>query len=167
MSNTPLMKLRLSLVWVWDLVSHLLQEKRIITLYFYSRIATTKFPSFCVTDFRASLTNFTVLLTQSHDSSYYTRRWTVVLPPLKLQTYTDIRDISLGSRTLPAPQARNFAESILLYTDSNTSVETARAWDLVIPELTATCFPPPSNSLSPFACPCGLSRHCGRSKGKC
>jgi hypothetical protein len=33
----------------------------------YSRITTTKFPSFCMTAFSASLTNLKVLLTQSRD----------------------------------------------------------------------------------------------------
>jgi hypothetical protein len=57
----------------------------------YSRVTSTKSPSFYVTTCNVSLTNFTVLPTQSHYCNYYGSRRTSEPPPLWLQKYTDIR----------------------------------------------------------------------------
>jgi len=75
--------------------------------------------------FSARLTNLTVLLPQSHDCSYYVSRRILTPPSLLLQKHTDLlhttlrilqaSDISLGSLTLPAPEAGDFVELLLLY----------------------------------------------------
>jgi len=57
----------------------------------YSWITSTKSPSFCMTNFSASLTNFAVLLPQSHDCSCYVSRPILTPPPLWLQKRTDLR----------------------------------------------------------------------------
>ena len=87
----------------------------------YSRIASTKSLSFCVTTCSANLTNITVLLSQSHDSNYDVDRRILALPPLRLQKQIDVLalsgfcDISLGLLTLSATEAGDFVELILLY----------------------------------------------------
>jgi hypothetical protein len=60
-------------------------------LFFYSRITSTEFPSFCMITFSASLTNLTVRLRQSHDYSCYVSRPILAPPPLWLQKHTDLR----------------------------------------------------------------------------
>ena len=93
---------------------------------FYSRITSTKSLSACMTTFSASLTNLTPLLPQSRDSSCYVSRPILAHPPLWLQEHADLYahttsrilrtcDVSLGSLTLPAPEAGEFVELILLY----------------------------------------------------
>jgi hypothetical protein len=57
----------------------------------YSRIKSTKSPSFCMTTFSASLTNLTVLLPQSHNYSCYVSRPILAPPPLWLHKHTDLR----------------------------------------------------------------------------
>jgi hypothetical protein len=53
----------------------------------YSRVTSTK----SLSTLSASLTNFTVLLPQSRDSSYYVSRLILAPPPLLLQIHTDLR----------------------------------------------------------------------------
>ena len=57
----------------------------------YSRITTTKSPSFYMTTFGASLTNLTLLLCQSHDCSCYVSTPILAPRPLWLQKHTDLR----------------------------------------------------------------------------
>jgi hypothetical protein len=57
----------------------------------YSRIKSTKSPSFCTATFSACLTNLTVRLPQSRDSSCYVSRPILAPPPLWLQQHTDLR----------------------------------------------------------------------------
>jgi hypothetical protein len=57
----------------------------------YSRITSTKSPSFFMTTFSASLTNLTALLPQSRDCSCYISRRVLAHPPLWLQKHTDLR----------------------------------------------------------------------------
>jgi hypothetical protein len=57
---------------------------------FYSRITSTKSPSFSKKTFSASLANFTVLL-QSHDCSCYVSRRILAHLPLRLLKHTDLR----------------------------------------------------------------------------
>ena len=57
----------------------------------YSRITSTKYQSFCMTTFSASLTNFTVHLPQSHDCSYYVSSRILSPPPPWRQKHTDLR----------------------------------------------------------------------------
>jgi hypothetical protein len=59
--------------------------------YMYSRIASTKYPSFCVTTFSASLTHLKVLLPQSRDCSCYVSRPIMPSPPLWLRKQTALR----------------------------------------------------------------------------
>jgi hypothetical protein len=56
-----------------------------------SRITATKSLSFCMTTFRASLTNRTGPLPQSHDCSCYVSRRSLAPPPLWQQKHTDLR----------------------------------------------------------------------------
>ena len=56
----------------------------------HTRITSTKYPSFCMTTFSASLTNLTVLLPQSRDCSSYVSRPILAPPPLGLQEHTDL-----------------------------------------------------------------------------
>ena len=82
-------------------------------------------------------TKLTVSLPQSHDCSCYVSRRILTLPPVRLQKQTNkprtykhshkqFRALSqrvnnrLGSGMLSAPQAGNFMESILLYTQIAT-----------------------------------------------
>jgi len=60
----------------------------------YSRITSTKFPSFCVTTFSTSLAKPTVFLPQSRVCSCYVRRRKLALPPLWLQKHTDLYALS-------------------------------------------------------------------------
>ena len=78
-----------------------------------------------MTTFSASLTNLTPLLQQSRDYSCYVSSPVLVPPPLELQQHADlfahdsrtlpICDISVGSLTLPVPDAGDFVELILLH----------------------------------------------------
>jgi hypothetical protein len=76
----------------------------------YSRTRSTGSPSFCMTTFSASLTNLTVLLSQSHDSICEVNKGIMAPLLLLLQKHTDLCahttlrslstcDISLGSLT--------------------------------------------------------------------
>jgi len=60
-------------------------------LWRYRRITSTKFPSFCLTAFSASLSNLTALLPQSRDYSCYVSRLIVAPPPHRLHNHTDLR----------------------------------------------------------------------------
>ena len=72
--------------------------------------------------FRASLTNFKILLPQSRD---YRCHVILTHPPFWLQKHTDLRahdfahlptcDISLGALMLSAPEAGDFVKLILVY----------------------------------------------------
>jgi hypothetical protein len=57
----------------------------------YRRIASTKYPSFCLTNFSASLTDLTALLPQSHDCICYESWPLLASPPLRPQKHTDQR----------------------------------------------------------------------------
>jgi hypothetical protein len=57
----------------------------------YSRITTTKSPSFCTTTLSASLTYLTALLPQSHGCSSYVSGRIPAPPPLWLPKHTDLR----------------------------------------------------------------------------
>ena len=88
---------------------------------FYSRITSTKSPSSCIRDWTASLTKRTVLFPQSHDCSCYVSTPILAPPPLWLSKHTDIRAHDfrvlsrlLGSLTLPALEAGELVEFILL-----------------------------------------------------
>ena len=84
----------------------------------YSRITSTKSPSFCMTTFSASLTYLTALLPQSHDYSRYVNRpiWhlhrcdcrnTLIYAHTTSRTLPTC-DISLDSITLPESEAGDF-----------------------------------------------------------
>jgi hypothetical protein len=87
---------------------------------------------FCMTPSSASLSNIRALLPQSRDYSCYVSRPLLASPPLCLQKHSDILtyahtiprtlptcDIRLGSLTLPASEAGDFVELILLYCRSS------------------------------------------------
>jgi hypothetical protein len=57
----------------------------------YTRITSTNSTSFCMTTFRASLTNLTARLPQSRDCSCYVSRPILALPQLWLQKHDDLR----------------------------------------------------------------------------
>jgi hypothetical protein len=57
----------------------------------YSRLSSTKSPSFLIKTFNASLTNLTALLPQSRDCSCYASRPILAPPPLGLHKHTDLR----------------------------------------------------------------------------
>ena len=83
----------------------------------WSTITSTKSPSVCGSS-SASLTNLTVFLQQSLVCSCYVSRRILAPPPLIL-AHTTLRtlrnfDVSLGSLTIPAPEAGVFVELILL-----------------------------------------------------
>jgi hypothetical protein len=90
----------------------------------FSTLTSTKSSSFWMKSFSASLTNLTALLPQSHDFSYYVSSSVLAPPLLGLQKHIDLRaqdfahsptcDSSLGSLTLPAPEAGSFMELIAL-----------------------------------------------------
>jgi hypothetical protein len=60
--------------------------RRRTAVEWYSRITSTKSPSFCMTTFNASHTNLTVVLPQSYDRRYYVSRRTLAPPPLWLRS---------------------------------------------------------------------------------
>ena len=62
-----------------------------LRLCMYSRITSTKFLTFCMTTFCASLTNLKALLLQSRDYNCYVSRPTLAPPPLWLQKHADLR----------------------------------------------------------------------------
>jgi len=91
----------------------------------YSEITSTKSPSFCMTTFIANLANFSVPVPQSHVCTFYASRQstgtcTIQTAEIHWPTRTRLRalcrlgDISLGSLTLPAPEAGDFVLLILL-----------------------------------------------------
>ena len=90
------------------------------TKRFYSRITSTKAPSFCVTTSSAILTHLTVFLPRSHDYSCYVSRPILAPPPLGMQKHVDLRahdfshsptcDISLDWLTLPAAERTRGAD---------------------------------------------------------
>ena len=105
----------------WELHSY--PTYRQMCVLFYSRIKSTKSLSCPVPVFSASLTNRTILLPQSRDYSCYVSRPILAPPPLWLQKHTDLSahdfvytcGISLGSPTIPAPEAGDFVRLTLLY----------------------------------------------------
>jgi hypothetical protein len=88
-------------------------------------------PPFCMTTFIASLTNLTPLLPQSRDNSCYVIRPILAPPALWLQKNTDlcahefahfpVIDINLGSLTVPASAAGDFAKLILLFDSTHVN----------------------------------------------
>jgi hypothetical protein len=83
----------------------------------YTRITSTKCPLFCITTFSASLRVVTALLPQPQDWSSYVLRTILTLFLLWFHIISrTLRacGISLGSLTLPAPEARVFIEFLLL-----------------------------------------------------
>ena len=109
----------------WALGQHALHRK------WYSKITSTKSPLFCMTAFSVSLTNVTALLPQSRGNSRYVSRRILAIPPqdcrnspMYAQTNSSTlltHDISLGSLTLPTPEAGDFVELILLYLPSTVN----------------------------------------------
>ena len=84
----------------------------------YSRITSTKSPSFWMRTFSASLTHLTALLPQSRDCSCYVSTGTSTALTAQTHWYTrtvQTCDVRLGSVTSPAPEARGLMELILLY----------------------------------------------------
>lgn len=90
----------------------------------YSRITSTKYPSFCMTISSASTTSLTARLppSMSAATTYADEHWHLHLSDCRnLLTYvhTNSRILpacdSLSSLTLPAPGAGHFVESILLH----------------------------------------------------
>jgi len=75
----------------------------------YSRITTTKSPSFYMTTFSASLTNLTALLPQLHDCSRYVSRPILAPQPLWLQKHTDLcaRDFAHAPNLWHQPRLAN------------------------------------------------------------
>jgi hypothetical protein len=57
----------------------------------HSSITSIKSPSFCTTNFSASLTKLTALLPQSHDCSCYVSRPILAPPPFWLHKHIDLR----------------------------------------------------------------------------
>jgi hypothetical protein len=96
------------------------------TKFHYNSITPTKSPPFCMTTFTASLTNLTSLLPHSRDCRRYVsdQYWHLHRSDCRnilIYAHTTLRtvltcDISLGSLTLPASEAGDFVELILLYT---------------------------------------------------
>jgi hypothetical protein len=116
----------------------------------YSRITSTRSPSFCMTTFSASFTNLEILLPQSHDCSHDASRRIPALTAPWLQKHSDLRhtrhlqlhdcrntliyahttsrtvptcDISLSSLKLPLHEAGDFVKLRVLYFSF-----TAAAW---------------------------------------
>jgi len=94
----------------------------------YSRITSTKCPSLCMTTFSVSFANRTVLLTQSHNGSYYVntdvywRRHCSDYRNILIYAHTTSRtfmtcDIRVNSLKLPAPEAGDFVGILLQYLD--------------------------------------------------
>ena len=94
-------------------------------------VTATKSPQFFRTTFSESLTNLTVLLPQSRDSSCYVSRPILALPPLWLHKHTVLRaqifahchewSHDFGSLSLPAPEAGDFVELLLLLQTADIS----------------------------------------------
>jgi len=63
----------------------------LISVEVYSRITSTKSPSYCMTTFSASLTHITASLPQTHDFLYCVSRRKLTPPLLRLQNHTDLR----------------------------------------------------------------------------
>ena len=97
------------------------QSLLLYTVFGYSRVKSTKCQSFYTTTFSASLTHLTALLPQSRDTSCYVSRPILAPPPLWLHKHTwsartlPTCDVSLGSLTLPAPEAGDFVGLNLLH----------------------------------------------------
>jgi hypothetical protein len=95
----------------------------------YTRITFTKYRSFCMKTLQARLTNLSVLLLQSCDCSYYVSRRILASPPpptpgsdsrntliyarMTWRTFPTC-EVSLGSLTLPASEAGDFVELLLI-----------------------------------------------------
>jgi hypothetical protein len=62
--------------------------KVLIPVEVYSRITSTKSPSFCMTTFSASLTHITASLPQTQDFLYCVSRRKLTPQPLRLQNHT-------------------------------------------------------------------------------
>jgi len=63
----------------------LLQHRFSVLHTYYSKITSTKSPSFCITTFSANFADLTIPLPQSHDCSCYVSRRILAPPPLWLQ----------------------------------------------------------------------------------
>jgi hypothetical protein len=84
-----------------------------------------KLPGICVATISSCLTNFTVLLPQSHDCSCNVSSRLLESRPLRIQKHNDVGthnfarspdlDISLGSLTLTALDAGDFVELMQLW----------------------------------------------------
>jgi hypothetical protein len=83
-----------------------------------SKITSARSSSFCMETFCERLTSLTSLLPQPPDCSYYVGR-RILTPPFCLQKHTDLREHDFAhfpySLMLPAPEARDFVELILVY----------------------------------------------------
>ena len=137
--NTLRMKFQLSYIYqrgTWPL-TYTTEEQSDEVLICYSRITSKMTPSLDKPAFSDRPTKLTVSLPQSHDCSCYVSRRILTLPPVRLQKQTNkprtykhshkqFRALSqrvnnrLVSGKLSAPQAGNFMESILLYTQKAT-----------------------------------------------
>jgi len=123
-------------------------HRSIGSTFVYSRITSTKSPSFCMTTFSACLTDFTVLrhLRDCRKTELHTHT---------LPTST----VSLGSLILPAPEAGDFVELLLLYS--------VRVRNRVITptEHTSTHYPNEARNRHWYCCGC----HAGAwwREGKC
>jgi hypothetical protein len=111
---------------MWPLLVFLNYVRSFLPIIFVARLYPQIPHTFCMRTFSASLTNFTVLLPQSHDCSCSVSRQTPASPLLWLQKHTGLRahnlanfpkfDISLGLLTFPGPESRDILELILLLT---------------------------------------------------
>ena len=107
-----------------DIYHILFQNPACINGSSYSKITSTKSPSFSMKTISASLTILTVLAPQSHDCSatWAGQHWHLhhfLHKHTDLHTHTTSRtlptcDISLGSQMFPAPEAGEFVKLILL-----------------------------------------------------
>ena len=100
-------------------------NSNIHSVHMYSRITSTNSPSFFMITFNARLTNLTARLPQSRVCSCYLAdelwhlqrsdsRNTLIYAHTSSRTLPTC-DIGIRSRTLPAPEAGDFVELLLLY----------------------------------------------------
>jgi len=150
MWNTLLMKFHLSFVWLCHLVCHDLlptrQENRIIRFVLcYSRITSINNPSFCIPAVSASHKVYDqptschmTAAAMSADRYWHLDRPDYWITCTQISRTLPAFNTILVSRTLPSPQAGNFVELILLYTQNKTThlVDSAGDVALAVPELT-------------------------------
>jgi hypothetical protein len=104
----------------------------------YSRITSTKSPSYGITTFSASLRNLTAFKYQSHDNICYVSRRILATPaPPPTPDCRNQRknsrnvltcDISLASLNLPASEARVFFDLLLLFSSNFLSEQNTFLW---------------------------------------